>query len=154
MIELRMLGTMTLTGADGGEMRSLLAQPRRFALLAYLAAATPAGFHRRDTLLAMFWPELDQDHARTALRQALRVLRGALAPGVIVNRGDDAVGLDFDRVWSDVGAYESALRADQPLEASSCIVAHCWMVFSSRVRRNSSGGWKRSALGFERARRG
>src|SRR5437867_1301522 len=78
MIELRMLGRLSLTAADGREVRTLLGQPRRFALLAYLAAATPPGLHRRDSLVALFWPELDQEHARTALRQALRVLRTGL----------------------------------------------------------------------------
>src|SRR3989441_2645864 len=106
MIELRMLGRLSLTGADGREVRTLLGQPRRFALLAYLAAATPLGFHRRDTLLALFWPELDQEHARTALRQALRVLRTALGSGVLVGRGDEDLGLDFDRVWCDVAAFD------------------------------------------------
>src|SRR5207245_7395531 len=104
MIELRMLGRLSLTGADGGEVRTLPGQPRRFALLAYLAAATPPGFHRRDSLLALFWPELDQEHARTALRQALRVLRSALGSGVVVGRGDDAVGLDVGLVGSGVAA--------------------------------------------------
>jgi len=41
----------------------VLAQPKRVALLAYLAAATPRRLHRRDSLLALFWPELDQEHA-------------------------------------------------------------------------------------------
>src|SRR3989475_5350911 len=117
MIELRMLGSLSLTGADGGEVRTLLGQPRRFALLASLAAATPPGFHRRDSLLALFWPELDQDHARTALRQALRVLRSALGSGVVVGRGDEDLGLDFGQVWSDVGAFERAIAAGEPLEA-------------------------------------
>ena len=118
MIELRMLGRLSLTGADGREVRTLLGQPRRFALLAYLAAATPLGFHRRDTLLALFWPELDQEHARTALRQALRVLRTALGSGVLVKRGDEEVGLDFGQVWSDVAALERAVNAGEWLEAT------------------------------------
>ena len=117
MIELRMLGTVTLIGADGREIRSLLAQSRRFALLAHLAAATPRGFHRRDSLLPIFWPELDQDHARTALRQALRVIRAALATDVVVNRGDDEVSLDDTQIWSDVAAFDRAIAVDQPLEA-------------------------------------
>src|SRR5437773_9688894 len=70
MIEFRLLGTLHLTDAEAREVKSLLTRSRRLALLAYLAAATPRGFHRRDTLLALFWPELDQDHARAALRQA------------------------------------------------------------------------------------
>src|SRR2546426_12135734 len=118
MIELRMLGRLSLTGADGHEAATLLGQPRRFALLAYLAAATPFGFHRRDSLLALFWPELDQGHARTALRQALRVLRTSLGPGVLVNRGDEDVGLDFGQVWSDVAAFERAIGAAAWLEAT------------------------------------
>src|SRR3989442_1143245 len=118
MIELRMLGRLSVTGADGREAQTLLGQPRRFALLAYLAAATPFGFHRRDTLLALFWPELDQGHARTALRQALRVLRTSLGSGVLVNRGDEDVGLDFGQVWSDVAAIERAIDAGAWLEAT------------------------------------
>ena len=54
MVEFRLLGPLNLTTADGREARSLLAQPRRLALLAYLAAATPRGLHRRDTILALF----------------------------------------------------------------------------------------------------
>src|SRR3989449_57868 len=117
MIELRMLGRLSLTAADGREMRTLLDQPRRFALLAYLAAATPPGFHRRDSLLALFWPELDQEHARTALRQALRVLRAALGPEAVVSRGDEEVGLDFDRVWCDVAAFDRAVDGGASREA-------------------------------------
>src|SRR5213080_356356 len=78
MIHFRMLGGLSLTAADGREVRSLLAQPRRLALLAYLAAGTPRDFRRRDSLVALFWPELDQKHARAALREALHVLRGAV----------------------------------------------------------------------------
>src|SRR5207247_8726251 len=109
MVEFRLLGTLSLTTADGREVGSLLSQPRRLALLAYLAAATPRGLHRRDTLLALFWPELDQDHARAALRQALHVLRDALGDDVVVTRGDEDVGLDFDRLWCDVAAFDAAV---------------------------------------------
>src|SRR6266852_2301457 len=79
MIEFRLFGTVRLTDASGREVKSLLTRSRRLALLAYLAAATPRGLRRRDTLLALFWPELDQEHARAALRQALHVVRDALA---------------------------------------------------------------------------
>src|SRR5262245_12921902 len=40
-------------------------QPKRLALLAYLAIARPRGAHRRDALVAIFWPELDQHGARS-----------------------------------------------------------------------------------------
>jgi DNA-binding SARP family transcriptional activator len=54
MIRLRTLGALDLRDADGQELRGVLAQPKRAALLAYLALATPRGYHRRDTLLALF----------------------------------------------------------------------------------------------------
>jgi DNA-binding SARP family transcriptional activator len=65
----------------------------------------------------LFWPELDQEHARTALRQALRVLRNALGPELVVTRGDEEIGLDFEELWSDVAAFDHAMDAGQALEA-------------------------------------
>jgi DNA-binding SARP family transcriptional activator len=46
------------------------------ALLAYLALSSTS--QRRDTLAALFWPELDQTHARRALRKTLWALQKAL----------------------------------------------------------------------------
>jgi len=117
MIEFRMLGTLNLTGAGGRELRVPLAQPRRLALLAYLAAATPRGFHRRDSLLALFWPDLDQAHARAALRQALHVLRNAMGASVVASRGDEEIGLDFNTVCCDVVAFDQAIAGGQLSEA-------------------------------------
>jgi serine/threonine protein kinase/DNA-binding SARP family transcriptional activator/tetratricopeptide (TPR) repeat protein len=117
MIELRMLGRLTLTSANGREVQTLLGQPRRFALLAYLAAATPQGFHRRDSLLALFWPEFDQEHARAALRQALHVVRDALGADAVASRGDEEIGLDFDQVSCDVAAFNRAVDGEQLREA-------------------------------------
>src|SRR5437899_7052181 len=101
MMQLRLFGTVRLTDTSGREVKSLLTRSRRLALLAYLAAATPRGLRRRDTLLALFWPELDQEHARAALRQALHVVRDALGAEVIVTRGDDEVGIDGARLGWD-----------------------------------------------------
>ena len=113
MIELGLLGPLHLTDAHGREVQSLLTRPRRLALLAYLAAATPRRLHRRDSLLPLFWPELDQEHARAALRQALHVIREALGADVIVTRGDEEVGLDVERVSCDVVAFDRAVAAGQ-----------------------------------------
>src|SRR5213596_2456016 len=117
MIELRMLGRLSLTGADGREVRMLLGQPRRFALLAYLAAESPPGFHRRDSLLALFWPELDQEHARAALRQALHVVRDALGADAVASQGDEEIGVDAAQVSCDVVAFERAVNREQFREA-------------------------------------
>lgn len=108
MIELRTLGALELTSTDGTSVGSVLAQPRRAALLCYLALASPRGFHRRDTLFALFWPEHDAAQARHALRQAVYFLRGALGPKAIVSRGDEEVALGADQVRSDVRDFEAA----------------------------------------------
>src|SRR2546422_3621841 len=117
MIELRLLGRLSLTSADGRDVRALLGQPRRLALLAYLAAATAPGFHRRDSLLALFWPELDQEHARAALRQALHVVRESLGADAVASRGDEEIGLDCAQVSCDVEAFERAVDREQFREA-------------------------------------
>ncbi|MBW3554093.1 MAG: tetratricopeptide repeat protein [Gemmatimonadetes bacterium] len=110
MVRLHLLGRLELHAADGLEIQPLPARPRSAALLAYLAAARPRGFQRRDTLLALFWPESDMVRARNALNQALHRLRQALGEGVVLSRGDDEVGLDPDALWCDVAAFDQALR--------------------------------------------
>jgi len=48
VIRLETLGAPSLRGPGGAEIRAVLAQPKRLALLTYLALAQPRGFHRRD----------------------------------------------------------------------------------------------------------
>src|ERR1700694_3665606 len=87
------LGTAHLEGWREHRLHPALLQPKRFALLAYLAAATPTGPHRRDTVLALLWPELDVHHARAALRQALFQLDQGLGPGVVRRVGDEELAV-------------------------------------------------------------
>lgn len=117
MVEFRVLGAVNLLSADGRELRPVLAQPKRVALLAYLAAAAPRGFHRRDSLLALFWPELDQEHARAALRQALHGLRRSLGDGAIESRGDEEIRLGDQSVWCDALAFDVAVDGARHTEA-------------------------------------
>ena len=98
MIELRTLGAVDLRTADGREAGTVLRQPKRLALLAYLAADAPRRFHRRDTLLALFWPELDASHARAALRRSLHFLRQGLGSEALASRGDEEVSVPVDGV--------------------------------------------------------
>ncbi len=112
MVELQALGPLELRD-DDGSLASVLTQPKRAALLVYLALARPRGFHRRDSLLALFWPELDDAHARNALSQALTFLRRELPEGVLVTRGSDEVGLDPERVNCDVVEFEDAVDGDR-----------------------------------------
>lgn len=113
MIELRTLGTLDLRRRDGPELLSVLSQPKRAALLCYLALARPRGFHKRDRLLPLFWPEADAEHARASLRQAIHRLRDSLGEAVIRSRGDEDLGLDGSLLWCDAVAFEEALDADE-----------------------------------------
>jgi DNA-binding SARP family transcriptional activator len=116
VIALRFLGTTDVRAADGSESLAVLKQPKRMALLAYLAAATPHRFHRRDSLLALFWPDLSQSQARSALRRALFYLRRALGPDVISSRGDE-LGTSPELVWCDVAVFQQVLEANRLPEA-------------------------------------
>lgn len=115
MFRLLALGSISLQADDDGDVRPVLTQPKRLGLLAYLAAAgSPGDFHRRDTLLGVFWPELDEDRARQALSQALYYLRQALGPEVLVNRGKDEVAVDPKRLWCDAAAFQEARETGGP----------------------------------------
>jgi len=114
--ELRLFGPARLLGSTG-EIGALTRQPKRMALLAYLTIATPRGFHRRDKLLGLFWPELDQQHARNALSQALHVIRAALDEDAVVAHGDEEVAIAPGLVRSDVVDFDSALAAGRFGEA-------------------------------------
>jgi len=110
MIELRILGEIRLQSENGVELDALLRQPKRLALLAYLANPCPGTWHRRDMLLALFWPELDTAHARTSLRNSLYVLRQSLGDDVLRNRGDEEISIDPARLKTDLTSAWDALR--------------------------------------------
>lgn len=116
MIRLSLLGTAELQAADGADLVEVLRQSKRLALLAYLATDEPVRFHRRDSLLALFWPELDDAHARAALRRALHFLRRHLGEEAVVSRGDE-LGARADAVWCDVAAFREALAASRSEDA-------------------------------------
>jgi DNA-binding SARP family transcriptional activator len=109
-IAVRLLGSVEMFDADGRELHSLPSQPKRFGLLAYLATAQPRGFHGRDKLLGLFWPEANQEQARHSLSQALHVLRSELGEQAIKSRGDSDVAIDEAAVSCDVVEFELALE--------------------------------------------
>ena len=117
MIELRTLGTLDLHVADGGDAHSLSTQPKRLALFTYIALAGSSRFQRRDTVVSIFWPDLDQSHARGALRQALWFLRRALGDTAIITRGEEEIGIDESGVSIDAQRFEQACGAGRTEEA-------------------------------------
>ena len=117
MIQLWTLGALELR-AGGAEVRSVLNQPKRLALLAYLALHRPHGFVSRESVLAMFWPEQDEERGRSALNRAIYYLRRALGGDVILSRGDE-IGISGTELWCDALAFRKAateLRCGQAIE--------------------------------------
>lgn len=117
MIRLRVLGRCSLEREDGTSIQAVLAQPKRFALLTYLAAVHPPVQRSRDTLTALLWPDSDEGHARGRLRQALHGLRRALGPGVITGTGTQRVGVDVRQLWCDAAAVQAAVESGEWEEA-------------------------------------
>src|SRR5262245_17581336 len=114
MIELRVLGTLAIQPLDGGPPVAPITQPKRPALLLYLALAEPSGLQSRDSLAALLWPEADDDSTRHSLRNTLYGLRQALGEGAIVSRGEGYVGLD-----------PAVIRCDA-VEVRALLAAHRW----------------------------
>ena len=110
MIELRLLGPQSIRRSDGREFGKLPAQPKRFALLAFLALEN-GSLQRRDAIAAMFWGDSDQQAARRALRNTLFNLREALGDGVITTQGDELLGVDPSMITTDVARLHEAFAA-------------------------------------------
>jgi DNA-binding SARP family transcriptional activator len=111
--ELLTLGGIDLRGTDSTVPHPLLGQPKRFALLAYLALARPHGIHRRSILLGLFWPELGGERGRAALRQAVHGLRRLIGVAAIRSRGDEEIWLDASAVRCDAVRFEELLAGGQ-----------------------------------------
>ena len=116
MIELRTLGRVDLGSRDREGPIAAAAQPKRLALLVYLVVADETDFHRRDALVARFWPELDTVHARGALRQALHALRRGLG-AVIVTRGEEEIGVNRELISCDAASFRAHADAGRFREA-------------------------------------
>src|SRR5208283_1778976 len=94
-----------------------LKQTKPLALLAYLVIAEPRGHHRRDRLVGLFWPDLDDLHARGALRKAIHLLRRGLGDDVLDTIGDQAVGIVPGALWSDVRVFDESIEVGHTARA-------------------------------------
>jgi DNA-binding SARP family transcriptional activator len=110
-LNIRVLGPPDITCSEGAVAAAVLSQPKRLALLVYLAMAPHPHFRRRDTVVALFWPELNESHARGALRQALRFLRQDLGADAITGRGLNDIGVSRTALQLDSLEFERAVAA-------------------------------------------
>ena len=108
MVSLKLLGGVSLEGADG-RVTGPAIQRHRLAILALLAGSHPRTI-TRDKLMAWLWPESDTEHARRLLNQAVHVLRRTLGGEAILSLGEE-LQLNTALVACDVIAFEEAVSA-------------------------------------------
>jgi len=85
------LGSVRLTGPDAAACARVMAQPKRLAVLVYLAARPAGEPVNRDGILGTLWPEFPTDRAQGNLRNALYFLRRALGGEAIGKQGEALV---------------------------------------------------------------
>jgi DNA-binding SARP family transcriptional activator len=103
--------------------------PRRkaLALSAYLALARQP--QSRDVIASLLWPDLDDEHARSALRSTLRVLTAAV-PVEWIQADRMTLQLKQDAVWVDASAFEALLAQSSLHEHSPDIVcSECVLLY-------------------------
>jgi DNA-binding SARP family transcriptional activator/tetratricopeptide (TPR) repeat protein len=107
MYRLITLGAVDLMDPAGHRVSSVVQQPKRYLLLAYLRL----GFHGspapRDAVLSVFWPESDTTRARQSLKQSLYFLRRSLGTPAVVS-GSEVIEVDADGMSCDAHDMESA----------------------------------------------
>lgn len=164
-LELCLLGGIELRGAPRAAAEALLSQTKPVALLAFLALSPNGVFQRRDRLVGLLWPDLDQAHARAALRKALHELRNTLGAQGLVSHGDEEVAVAPGALRCDVVEFAAALddrRLARALELyrgdlmpgfhlSGCLEYERWLEDERAIaqERAAAASWA-LAVAFER----
>jgi serine/threonine-protein kinase len=132
---LTLFESIDLRDPSGQCVDQLLTNTKAIGLLAYLSLPNVGRFVRRDRLVAMLWPELDQQRARTALRKTVFAIRRALGADTMSSRGDEELALSAERLRCDVAEFTRAADSGFLLKALQLYrgelmpgfhLAECW----------------------------
>ncbi len=130
MIRLSTLGRQTLIGPAAADVHAVIAQPKRLALLAYLALS-PDQCATRERLSTLFWEEADDKNARGALRKALHFLRERLGANIFLNDQGNDVRLNGAVFWCDAIAFRQEMDAGNYETALGIyqgeLLPECWL---------------------------
>jgi predicted ATPase/DNA-binding SARP family transcriptional activator len=132
-IELRFFGSPQI--ARDGKLRAVQRR-KSLALLAYLAVTGQA--HARDTLATLFWPELDAEHGRAALRSVLVDLHHTLGHEWLVTEGDQIRLTDGPELLVDVARFLAltvAVTVHHPAAQPLCDVCLTRLVAAAALYR-------------------
>ncbi len=113
MIQVNILGPAEIRKPDGELEQSFLTGPKRLALLVYLLLKRPFGFHRRDSLLPLFWPDMGQKNARNSLSNILYHIRKTFGNDSVLNRGGEEIQINSDLFDCDVSLFEDYLKENR-----------------------------------------
>ncbi len=116
MLIIRTFGGLSVA-RDGVIMTGAAAQRRRLAILALLARGGERGV-AREKIIALLWPDHDEERARRTLNQALYALRRDLGDDDVIT-GQQTLLLDPDRITADTILLDQALQANRPEEAAA-----------------------------------
>lgn len=109
MIALRTFGAVHLAAEDGAPIGGAAGQRRLLALLAVVAASGSAGISR-ERLLALLWPESDEEKARRALAQGIYHARRTVGVEELFTGVAD-LRLNRASLDADVLLFEDAIAA-------------------------------------------
>ena len=107
MIRIHTFGGFSVRGEGDKPISGAAAQPRRMAILALLARAGERGINR-EKVLALLWPDADDERGPRTLAQALYALRKDLGSEEAV-AGARELYLDPATVASDVSEFAAAV---------------------------------------------
>ena len=116
MLRIKTLGALAVM-RDGTSVPGAASQPRRLALLALLARAGDEGVGR-DRLIAVLWPDIEEERARRNLTHALYALRRDLGDEDAIQGAKD-LRLDTGRIGVDVREFTDALAQGRFAHAAS-----------------------------------
>ncbi|HEY64162.1 MAG TPA: AAA family ATPase [Caldilineae bacterium] len=75
----------------------------------------------REQICFLFWPHTPEATARANLSRLLNYLRQALPDSHLILTGEDQVGLDPGRVWSDTKAWTDILKASSTSSSTDAL---------------------------------
>jgi DNA-binding SARP family transcriptional activator/TolB-like protein len=117
VIRIHTLGGLAVLSTEGKTLAGAAGQPRRMAVLALLARAGDRGI-AREKLLALLWPDADDERGPRALTQACYALRKELGSEDAIT-GARELRLNPGYVSTDVAEFAAALvRGDNERAAA------------------------------------
>ena len=119
LITLKVLGGVQLLRVTEGKPERLSVQPKRAALLAYLAMICTDAPCGREALLSLFWPDVTEARARGALRKAIHEIRSIVGEEVIQSAGSDQLNVCYDNFECDACQFTEHLSTGAALAAVS-----------------------------------